>query len=80
MRPTNRKRLAERQKVLESQLAQVNQALALPHILLPCGCKVQLFNHHGIKVIYCQRHESFVFSPRHDGSDVFYFVTEEQKP
>jgi hypothetical protein len=53
---------------------------ALPHFRLPCGCKVQQFSHHSIKVVYCQRHQNFVFSPRHNGSDVFYFVTEENKP
>jgi hypothetical protein len=51
-----------------------------PTLSIPCGCKVELFNHHGIKVVYCERHESFVFSPRYNGSDVFYFVTPEQEP
>lgn len=52
----------------------------LPSLRLPCGCKVQQFNHHGIQVQYCARHTTFVFSPRAAGRDVFYFVTEEQKP
>lgn len=53
---------------------------ARPGLTLPCGCRVELHNHHGIKVEYCQRHTTFTFSLRPDGRDVFYFVTEEHKP
>lgn len=80
MHPTTRQRLKERQASLERELTRVNAVLAVPHILLPCGCKVEQFNHHGIKVIYCNRHTTPFFSPRFDGSDVIYFVTEELKP
>lgn len=55
-------------------------AIGQPGFILPCGCKVEMFNHHGIRVTYCERHSNFLFSPRYDGSDVFYFVTEENQP
>ncbi|NJN99751.1 MAG: hypothetical protein HC875_39445 [Anaerolineales bacterium] len=74
------RRLRQRQQSLEHELARVNTALAVPHILLPCGCKIEQFGHNSIKTIYCHRHQSFIFSPRDDGSDVFYFVNEEQRP
>ncbi|MBE7473162.1 MAG: hypothetical protein DPW09_33310 [Anaerolineae bacterium] len=51
-----------------------------PYINLPCGCKIVQFNHHGIKVHYCARHTTHFFSPRFDGTDVIYFVTEDQRP
>lgn len=54
--------------------------LVRPGLTLPCGCRVEQHNHHGVMVIYCARHTSFAFSPRFNGTDVFYFVTEENKP
>lgn len=54
--------------------------LVRPGLTLPCGCRVEQHNHHGIIVTYCQRHCSFLFSARPGNQDVFYFVTEEDKP
>lgn len=53
--------------------------LVRPGLTLPCGCRVEQHGTHGITIKYCPRHETFVFSPRHDGTDVFYFVAEEEK-
>jgi len=69
--PNRSRRLRKRQQALERQLARVNVALAVQHILLPCGCKVEEFDRSAIKVTYCRRHQTFIFSPRYNGSDVF---------
>jgi hypothetical protein len=73
-------RLAQRRAELEREVARLQATPLNASFLLPCGCKVEQFNQHGIQVSYCERHKSFIYSPRHDGSDVFYFVNEEQKP
>ena len=78
MHPTTPQRLKERQKSFEKEQTRLEAEPALPGLTLPCGCRVELFNHHGIKVVYCERHEGFHYSPRPDtGTDVFYFVTGE---
>jgi hypothetical protein len=85
LHPTTPQRLTERQKSLEAGLERLAQtgddpSEALPRLILPCGCKVEQFNHHGIIVSYCERHATFVYSSRDHKQDVFYFVTEENKP
>ena len=80
MSPTTRQKLKKRQAVLEHELARVNAALAVQHILLPCGCKVEQYDYSAIMVKYCARHVSFHYSPHHEKGDVFYFVTEDKRP
>ncbi len=54
---------------------------AEPCLTLDCGCEVTIFNMHGIQVKYCERHESFLYSPRYDGAtDVIYFVDADNMP
>jgi hypothetical protein len=66
--------------MLEHELARVNAALTLPRIVLPCGCKVEQHDYSAIIVKYCRRHVSFHYSPYHEKGDVFYFVTEDNRP
>jgi hypothetical protein len=77
MHPTTPQRLKERSLALAKEQARDNESLTL---VLPCGCQIKEHNAHGILVRYCRRHSTFIFSPRHDGTDVFYFVTEDQRP
>jgi hypothetical protein len=60
---------------------KVSPAPAGPTLDLPCGCRVEPFNHHGIRVTYCRRHAGIHYSPRPGtGQDVVYFVTQENTP
>lgn len=86
MHPTTPQRLKERQATFQSELDRIERLAASSNRLsdvglrLICGCKIESYDMHGIIVTYCGRHKSFTFSPRMNGTDVFYFIDEEQRP
>lgn len=81
MHPTARQRLKERAKSLRAEIERLEgNEPAIPRIILPCGCKIEPYDWHGFIVTYCPRHNNFVYSPHYDGTDVFYFVDEENRP